>query len=502
MNVIKKIIVAAILAFFVTLPCRAFEIPDSTVSYAVEFNSSVSTGETTPFWLVANRYGLSSLESWNGYLRAGIFKHKKYDRRFDWEVGADLAVPYGYSSSFLIQQLYAGVRYRSLNLTIGSKQWQSGVVDPNLSSGDMVLSTNARPVPQIHLEMPHYNYVPFTKKWLAVRGYFSMGMCTDEKWERNRAGAGASWVENRLFHTKGLFLRGFNPDNSPITVEGGLEMASHWGGTIHAVDRYTKEPYTVEIPHGFKDMLKMIIGKGGGNSADPHQQGEILNAAGNHVGQWSLAVNWAPKNLDWKVRAYYEHYFEDHSMMFFDHAWKDMLLGVQVEFPKNPIISKFVYEYINTKDQSGAVYWDITPEIPSQVSGRDSYYSHYLYTGWQHWGMGQGNPLLISPIYNTPGQYDSYNFMNNRIKGHHIGFEGSPLRDLNYRVLLTYTRSWGSYDMPARYLRYNFNGLVEMNYHPSRFPGWNAKLGIGFDVSDLVGDNFGAMLTITKTGWL
>ena len=55
MNVIKKIIVAAILAFFVTLPCRAFEIPDSTVSYAVEFNSSVSTGETTPFWLVANR---------------------------------------------------------------------------------------------------------------------------------------------------------------------------------------------------------------------------------------------------------------------------------------------------------------------------------------------------------------------------------------------------------------------------------------------------------------
>lgn len=502
MRKIGIIIVAVLLSTIAVLPCGAFEIPDSTLSYGVEFNTSVSTGETTPFWLVSNRYGLSSLRSSNGYLRAGFFKHEKYDRRFDWDAGVDLAVPYRYSSPFVIQQLYAGVRYRSLNLTIGSKQWQNGVVDAKLSSGDMVMSTNARPIPQVMLEMPHYNYVPYTKKWLAVRGYFSMGMYSDERWERDRAGAGATWVDNLLYHSKGLFVRGFNPNESPITVEGGLEMATQWGGTVHIVDRYTKEAYEVKMPHGFTDMLKMIIGLSGGDLNDPHQQGEILNAYGNHVGQWSVAVNWAPKSIPWKVRAYYEHFFDDHSMAFLQHAWKDMLLGVQVEFPKNPFISKLVYEYINTKDQSGAVYWDKTEEIPSQISGRDGYYSHYMYTGWQHWGMGMGNPLLLSPIYNTPGLYDSYQFKDNRIKGHHIGFEGEPLPELDYRVLLTYTRSWGSYDAPAPYLRYNFNGLLEVNYHPRRLPGWNARLGIGVDAGKLVENNFGAMLTITKTGWL
>lgn len=495
-------IIAAFFAIFLTLPVEAFELPDSTLSYGVEFNTSASTAETTPFWLVANRYGLSSLRSSNGYARAGIFKHKKYDRRFDWEAGADIAVPYRYSSPFVIQQLYAGVRYRSMSLTVGSKQWQNGVVDADLSSGDMVMSTNARPIPQIFFEIPEYNALPYTDGWLAMRGYFSMGMFTHDSWEKNRAGAGASWVDNQLYHSKGAFIRILNPDKSPITLEGGLEMATQWGGTIHGVDRYTNEPYVVKVPHGFKDVVKVIIGLGGGDSADPMQGGEIANALGNHVGQWSAAINWTHKPTGWKVRAYYEHFFDDHSMTFLQHAWKDMLLGVQIELPKNPFVSKFVYEYINTKDQSGAVYWDKTPEIPSQISGRDGYYSHYLYPGWQHWGMGMGNPLLISPIYNTPGRYDSYEFMDNRVKGHHIGFEGSPLPELDYRVLLTYTRSWGCYEVPAPYLRYNFNGLLELNYHPRKLSGWNARLGIAVDAGKLLGDNFGAMLTISKTGWL
>lgn len=470
--------------------------------YFVEASASLSSGESTPFWLVNNRQGLSSLKKSNGYLRGGIIKQADYDKRFDWEAGIDVAVPYRYTSHFVIQQLYGGIRYRSLNLRIGSKLWTNGVVDPYLSSGDMLLSQNSRPIPQVMLEMPKYEYVPFTKDWLAVRGYFSMGLYTDWRWERDRAGAEGSWIKNRMLHTKGLFIRGFNPDRSPITVEGGLEMAAQWGGTYHGVNRYTHEPEVVHLPHGIKDMMNVIICRSGGDASDPGQMGEITNVYGNHVGQWSLAVNWNPKNLDWKLRAYYEHFFDDHSMMFFDHAWKDMLLGVQAEFPKNPVVSKFVYEYLITKDQSGSVYWDQTPEIPSQVSGMDDYYSHTLYTGWQTWGMGQGNPLLISPIYNTPGLWNSYEFMNNRIKGHHFGFVGSPTTELDYRVLLTFTRSWGSYIYPAPSIRHNFNGLLEINYHPNRLPGWNARLGLAVDAGKLLGKSFGAMLTISKSGWL
>ena len=123
----------------------------------------------------------------------------------------------------------------------------------------------------------------------------------------------------------------------------------------------------------------------GGSSDTP--LGEQTNIYGNHLGSWNFSLTWyAPK--DWTIRPYYEHYFEDHSQMFGEYGWKDCLAGGEITFPKNPVVSSFVYEYISTKDQSDSVYWDHTSEIPEQVSGTDNYYNHGIYTGWQHWGMG------------------------------------------------------------------------------------------------------------------
>ena len=477
----------------------AIEIPDSTYSYSVEASATLSSGDQAPFWLVNNRFGLSSLDKSHGYLRAGAFRHERYDRRFDWEAGVDLVLPYNFSSHFVVQQLYAGVRYRSLNLVVGSKEWSNGIVDRELSSGDMLFSTNARPVPQVRIEMPEYRYIPYTKNFMAVRGYFSVGMYSDWRFERSlMSPSGGDWIEHRLFHSKGLFLRGGDPARHDFTVEGGLEMGAQWGGTLHYTDDEGNRCETT-FPHGFKDFWKVFIPRSGGNYNDPGQGGEIANCLGNHLGQWSLAVNWKPRNMEWGARLYYEHFFGDHSMMFFDHAWKDMLLGVVVSFPKNPVVSDFLYEYLITKDQSGPVYWDSTPEIPTQVSGCDGYYNHQLYTSWQHWGLGQGNPLLVSPLYNTDGTWE---FNHSRIKGHHFGWRGEPMRDLDYRVLLTYTRSWGSYTVPTRSVLHNFNALLEVNYHPSRFSGWNGRLSIAADGGRLLGKSFGAMLTISKSGWL
>lgn len=186
-------------------------------------------------------------------------------------------------------------------------------------------------------------------------------------------------------------------------------------------------------------------------------------------------------------------------MMFFDYTWRDMLLGVEAHLPANRWVDAVVYEYLYTKDQAGPVYWDHTPEIPEQVSGRDQYYNHSIYTGWQHWGMGIGNPLLISPVYNRDG---IISFRHNRLKGHHLGFEGSPLAWLRYRVLLSYTRSWGTYDEPTRRIERNFNTLLETTFSPSGLKGWSATLSIGSDGGALLGPSFGAMLAIRKTGIL
>lgn len=457
---------------------------------------AATSSRRTPFWLMNNRFGLSSTAQNNGYLRGGFFREMTHDKRFSWGFGADLVVPYNFTSKFVVQQLYGEIRYRSLQLTVGSKERYMGLVNQELSSGDMVFSNNARPVPQVYFSMPEYEWVPFTRNMLAVKGFFSMGLMTDWRWQKGRSDNKYSWAEHVLYHTKGVFLRWGNTEKFPLTIEGGLEMGTQFGGKIH---RYANGKETiVNMPTGFKDIIKAILGMGGGDSDDPNQAGEISNSYGNHVGEWSLAATWAPKDTDWSLRGYYQHYFEDHSQMFFDFAWKDMLLGFELTLPKNRFVEKFVYEYLCTKDQSGSVYWDHTPELPEQVSGRDNYYNHYIYGGWQHWGMGLGNPLLVSPIY-----YDgAIGFRHNRIKGHHFGLCGRPTDELYYKILMSMTRSWGTYDSPTANVLHNFAAMAEVTYSPRRLAGWDFRLGLGADGGKMLGKTLGAMLTIRKTGWL
>ena len=249
------------------------------------------------------------------------------------------------------------------------------------------------------------------------------------------------------------------------------------------------------MPHGWKNFIKALIPMKGG---DDTPAGEQVNVEGNMLGSWNFALAWKPKS-DWSVKLYYQHFYEDHSMLFFDYPWKDGLWGVEAKFPKNRWISEAVYEFIYNKDQSGSVYWDHTPEINEQVSGRDNYYNHGIYNGWQHWGMGIGNPLIISPIYNAN---HSLSFLSNRMWGHHLGFKGQPLDELGYRVLASYQKSWGTYEMPFPETKTSFNLMAEVTYKPKKLKGWQADLAFGMDSGPLIGNSYGAMLKISKTGWL
>jgi hypothetical protein len=49
-------------------------LPDLTegLEYSLSAEGAVAFGENTPLWLNANKYGLSSLEKENGYLRASL----------------------------------------------------------------------------------------------------------------------------------------------------------------------------------------------------------------------------------------------------------------------------------------------------------------------------------------------------------------------------------------------------------------------------------------------
>jgi len=79
------------------------------------------------------------------------------------------------------------------------------------------------------------------------------------------------------------------------------------------------------------------------------------------------------------------------------------MYGVEVTLPKNRFVSSFVGEYLYTKYQSGPIYYDHSQVISDHIGGRDDYYNHGTYVGWQHWGQVAGNPLYLSPVYNEDG---------------------------------------------------------------------------------------------------
>lgn len=184
--------------------------------------------------------------------------------------------------------------------------------------------------------------------------------------------------------------------------------------------------------------------------------------------------------------------------MFFGYGpWKDGLLGVEVTLPENQFIDALVYECMGSKDQTGPIFYEGFRGEFEQVSAKDNYYNHYIYQAWQHWGMAMGNPLFTGPVYNKDGRIM---FANNRINAHHLGISGTPGKEWAYRLLLTYSRNWGTYDNPFDDVKKQFSSLLEVTYSPVKWNGWSFSISGAMDRGNLLGNNSGGMLVIRKTG--
>ena len=140
-------------------------------------------------------------------------------------------------------------------------------------------------------------------------------------------------------------------------------------------------------------------------------------------------------------------------------------------------------------------FWGQFPEY--QISADDNYYNHYIYGGWQHQGMGMGNPLLPGPAYNAD---HSISFRSNRVRAHHLGISGQPSPEWGYRMLISFARHWGTYDIPLDQQRKQFSSLYEATYTPKWAKGWSASAALGLDRGNYLGNSTGGMLTIRKTG--
>ncbi len=469
------------------------------VNYGVDMSGTASggCGDFAPFWLTANRYGLSSVEKNSGYLRAAIGRNLETDSLRQWRIGygVDIAAPINYTSNLVIQQLYADVQYKALRLSVGSKERKAVLKNTALSSGGLTYSGNARPIPQVRFELPDFWAIPGTKNWLAIKGHVAYGMFTDENWQTDFISSPQKkHTSGTLYHSKAGFLRVGNAENFPLTLTAGLEMYAQFGGEAWNVDKRLDDPNFdasyISMGSGLGSFWNAFI-PGGSDASD----GNFANSEGNQLGSWHLQLHWQGRG--WGVKAYAEHYFEDHSQMFMEYGWKDMLWGVEAELPHNPFVSTVLYEYLHTTDQTGAIYHDATPGLNLQISGRDDYYNHSIFGGWQHWGQTMGNPLLLSPIYNKDG---SISFAHNRITAHHMGISGTPLPCLDYRALFSYIRSLGTYPNPLLNPEHGNSFMLEVNYTPKNFHGISLSAAFATSGGSLYGNSTGGMLTLRKTG--
>ena len=477
----------------------------TSIRYDLQASATLSSGKHAPFWLVSNRQGQSSLANNQAYFSAGL--HRDFDDKqgFTWAYGFEMTGAWHHSSSFYVQQLYADLKYNCWELSIGSKERWSEGKHRTLSGGGLTFSPNARPIPQVRFGINEYTTAPWLfNGWVQVKGHFSYGRYADRNFiltHMANAPRGTYYTCDILMHEKTAFLKIGNEAKAPFSAEIGLEMYTQFGGKFMIKRDGMADSLRYNLPHSYKEYLKALIPMGGGNDA-PASEKQNIN--GNVLGSWHLAANW--HSDDWRIRLYYEHFYEDHSGLLGYHKirkgevvsyfpWYDGLYGIELALPSNPIISTVVYEYINSRIQGGAIvnYWE------DPLVGKDNYYNNSIYQSWQHGGMALCNPHHLSPVYaDTP----TMNMPYTRIRSHHIGFEGNPIPQLSYRFMGSCTMHWGTYDDPLPHPQGQLSLMAEVSYTPTRWTGWELTGAVALDRSPLIGNNAGTLLTLRKQGFI
>ncbi len=460
-----------------------------TLHLRTELTATASHGDFAPYWMSNNRYGVASVGNNWGTMRLGISRRQESDVDRKWQMGWGLEVApllEKQNSRFVVQQAFFDVQYKKVRLSIGAKERPSELRNQALSGGALASGISARPIPQVRLELPDFWTIPGTRGWLALKARLGYGFYTDGQWQQGFVNDGEVFSKHSLYHTKAGFLRVGNEEKFPVSVTGGLEMNTQFGGK-HYVKGHPEKTLNMKSDLGaFWQVLVL--------SGDDPTDGIYSNEMGNVTGSWHLSIDY--KGNGWGARGYAEHYFEDHSQLFWQYGWKDMLWGVELNLPKNPVVSDVVFEYLYLKHQSGPIYHDKTANIPDQVSATDNYFGHGIYGAWQHAGFLSGTGLVIPPIYNS----GTIGIRHNRIFSHHFGIMGHPTDEISYRLLYTDQKSWGTYGTPLIDPQSGWTLMTEATYAPRKLKGLSFALAYGHNSGELLGNSNGVQLTVAWNG--
>lgn len=463
---------------------------DGLLEYRIESTFAASSRSYMPHWLYSNRFGLLEDRGVDGYLLVGIGLPERKLGAFRVSAGFD-AVGKTILSEAHLNQYYLTVGYGPFEVSAGRMRQTHGLQYDPLSSGSLMISNNARPIPRITAGIPDYTDIPFTFGLLAIKGQFTHGWLENDRYTKS------PW-----FHEKFVYARGGH-ESWPFRLYGGMAHYVMWSG-VH--------PEFGQVPNRFQDFLRVIFGK----EADEDFEGSqnfpewVENAIGDHIGmiEYGLTLHLS----DFEFSTYRQFPFEDGSGLRF-YFNRDALHGITIRKPgSNGFITGFLYEYLNTTWQSGPGPSDPLEEghpdfddvmnaaYPYKFGGRDNYYNHYIYrNGWTYFGHTLGNGLLMThrrgQVYFPGADLGHWMFVSNRVQAHHLGMEGFAGENVRYKAFFTRSRHWGTYhnfvdffnqytdpDYPFASRPVQYHTMLELE---GRFPrakrfGWTGAITIDF----------------------
>lgn len=476
-----KMMVKGLLAL---LPSCAFA--QEQLNYNVEAIGAFSSESTTPFLFTTNRHGVISAQSNTGYLRGEIdYVWQEGDVYF--KAGLDLVAATSESSSYYknyghVQQVFVEAAWQKLQLTLGQREMAPMLVNPELSSGNMVWSGNARPIPQVKIGTKDFVSIPGTDGWLNIFADVAYGRQFDGNYNKNVAAMvdntverrSFNTVENPAFHRKNVFLR--SKDGAPFVLTVGVEHVATFGGTVNGE----------KAPASMTDFMKVFTLSTGNDKTDYSHLASVDLRADVNLNEGAISA---------------------YGQLFMDEICKsgaprqngfDGLWGLEWKANKDGWLSNVVLEYMQTTNGNGHVHAD----EQYQYNGKEyhyyggSYNDDQHYGAWANFGMNCGTPLMKSPVYNEthyPGCTSSL------VKAVHFGAKGEITSCLDYRFLLSYQKTWGTFTYLLPEPETNTSCMIEASYHKK---GWTVTPAVAFDGGKMYGDNVGFMVSIKKTGTL
>lgn len=430
----------------------------------IEGATAFSTGDALPFWLRSNQYGMyQDTSSFHKLMRISLARELDADKTFSVAYGLSAWAEHAEGSDLNLENLYMKLGWKNLILTVGKereKEYMQGISSTN---GNLLFSQNVRPMPGIKLELTDYITLPFSSNFIQFKGYWREGLLNDSR-----------FVDKTRVHNKKIMFKWGRKES--FYVETGLEHVVQWGG-----DSYTKG----KLSRSFKDYLSVISGQEGTRM-------ETINALGNHIGNYHLAFTFN-RSKD-HLQFFMQHPFEDRSGREFDN-WPDGLYGVywKSKDPKQ-LISHFIYEFYTTKNQSGPLHNDEEGHI---LSGNDNYFSNGTYpSGWTYFGQSIGSPFFKAQRKDLLLNGTNTAMENNRFIAHHIGL-GGEYQNWTYKSLLSYSRNWGSFNLPYSSRKDQISFLLEANW-TGKDGKWQIGGSLGIDKGDLYPDGVGARFSLIR----